>query len=225
MSPEGPRGGSDGAGRPDEAGGSDGAGGPDSPRRAGGSGETGEPRGAGPARGSRTERAPASVRRRASTRATVRRLLAPGPLPTLVLLLASFALTGYAGVRLFDKDPLGVALWLAGAAVLHDLALVPLYSLADRGAQRVLGPRLVNYVRFPAVVSGLLLLVYFPLITRQVGRYERVTALPADAYLHRWLLLTAALFAVSALVLAARRTAARPRSSGRPPASGPPPRT
>ncbi|WBB64586.1 hypothetical protein O7599_22305 [Streptomyces sp. WMMC500] len=152
-------------------------------------------------------------------------MLAPGPLPTLVLLLASFALTGYAAVRLFDKHPLAVALWLVAAAILHDLALVPLYSLADRGARRVLGPRLVNYVRFPAVVSGLLLLVYFPLILRQVGRYERVTGLPADAYLYRWLLITAGLFAASALVLAARRTVARPRSSGPPPASGPPPRT
>jgi len=190
-----------------------------------GSGEPGGPSGVGGPSGPRGSRNPDGSRTERAVPRSVRRLLAPGPLPTLVLLLASFALTGYAGVRLFDKDPLGVALWLAGAAVLHDLALVPLYSLADRGAQRVLGPRLVNYVRFPAVVSGLLLLVYFPLITRQVGRYERVTALPADAYLHRWLLLTAALFAASALVLAARRTAARPRSSGRPPASGPPPRT
>ncbi|WP_326796687.1 hypothetical protein OG946_15445 [Streptomyces sp. NBC_01808] len=180
---------------------------------AGGSSGTGGTGGTG---GSRTERAAPGP---------VRRLLAPGPLPTLVLLLASFALTGYAGVRLFGKDPLGVALWLAVAAVLHDLALLPLYSLADRGAQRVLGPRLVNYVRFPAAVSGLLLLVCFPLITRQVGRYETVTALPADAFLYRWLLITAALFAASALVLAARRTVARPRSSGPPPASGPPPRT
>ncbi|MER6924634.1 hypothetical protein ABT314_37830, partial [Streptomyces spiralis] len=54
----------------------------------------------------------------------------------LVLLACSFALAGYAGVRLFAGDWFGVALWFVGAALLHDLVLLPLYAAADRAALR-----------------------------------------------------------------------------------------
>lgn len=58
--------------------------------------------------------------------------------PLQILLLAcSFALAGYAGVRLLAGDWFGVALWFVGAAVLHDLVLVPLYAGADRAVTRV----------------------------------------------------------------------------------------
>lgn len=60
--------------------------------------------------------------------------------PLQILLLAcSFALAGYAGVRLLAGDWFGVALWFVGAAVLHDLVLVPLYAGADRAVSRGLG--------------------------------------------------------------------------------------
>ncbi|MBT2401344.1 hypothetical protein [Streptomyces sp. ISL-100] len=132
----------------------------------------------------------------------------------LLLVLVSFALAAYAGVQLLKGDALGVALWFVGAALLHDLVLLPLYSVTDRAAQFLFGGRpatpvrprkpSVNYVRVPAFVSGLLLLVWWPLILRQVGHYTAGTGLPADVFLGRWLLITAALFAASAAALTVR---------------------
>ncbi|MCY0937551.1 hypothetical protein [Streptomyces sp. H34-S4] len=132
----------------------------------------------------------------------------------LLLVLASFALAAYAGLRLFKGDTLGVAVWFVGAALLHDLVLLPLYSATDRaaqllfrgrtqGAQRLLRPT-VNYVRVPVFVSGMLLLVWWPLVLRQVDHFTASTALSEEVFLGRWLLITAGLFAASALVLLAR---------------------
>ncbi len=136
----------------------------------------------------------------------------------LVLLACSFALAGYAGIRLLADDWLGVLLWFVGAALVHDLVLVPLYGAVDRAVVHGCGRRrdLVVYVRAPAVFSGLLLLVWFPLIGGRVSeRYERFTGLPATGFAGRWLLLTAALFGCSALLLVARL---RRETKQRPPA-------
>ncbi|MEU8438495.1 hypothetical protein AB0F18_37525 [Streptomyces sp. NPDC029216] len=130
----------------------------------------------------------------------------------LLLVLASFALACYAGLRLLAGDTLGVAVWFVGAALLHDLVLLPLYAVTDLAVQRVLGhgrrevgPRAgVNHVRVPVFVSGVLLLVYWPLVLRQAGHYTVTTGLPADVFLGRWLLITACLFAASAAALAVR---------------------
>nr|WSY50984.1 hypothetical protein OG999_13275 [Streptomyces sp. NBC_00886] len=127
----------------------------------------------------------------------------------LLLLACSFALAGYAGVRLLADDWFGVALWFAGAAVLHDLVLVPLYAGADRVLARMLGAvgrrEWTVYVRVPAVFSGLLLLVWFPLISGQVAdHYRSATALSGDGFLSRWLLITAVLFGGSAVLLVLR---------------------
>lgn len=43
----------------------------------------------------------------------------------LLLSACSFALAAYAGVRLLADDWFGVALWFVGAALLHDLVLLP----------------------------------------------------------------------------------------------------
>ncbi|CAG6390565.1 hypothetical protein NMG29_09330 [Streptomyces cocklensis] len=132
----------------------------------------------------------------------------------LLLVLASFALACYAGLRLLKGDAAGVAVWFVGAALLHDLVLLPLYAVTDRVVVVLLGhgpgdgPRTrrawINHVRVPAFVSGVLLLVYWPLVLRRVGRYTTTTSLPADVFLGRWLLITACLFAASAAVLAVR---------------------
>ncbi|WP_406365933.1 hypothetical protein [Streptomyces sp. NBC_00645] len=127
----------------------------------------------------------------------------------LLLLACTFALAAYAGVRLLADDWFGVALWFVGAAVLHDLVLVPLYAGADRAVAVSLdaaGHRdRTVYVRVPAALSGLLLLVWFPLISGQVAdHYRSAAALPGDTFLARWLLITAVLFAGSALVLLLR---------------------
>ncbi|MCX4626478.1 hypothetical protein [Streptomyces sp. NBC_01443] len=151
----------------------------------------------------------------------------------LLLVLASFALAVYAGVRLLKGDTLGVALWFVGAALLHDLVLLPLYSVTDRAVQLLFRGRAgagegpprpsVNYVRVPACVSGLLLLVWWPLILRRVSRYTAATGLPADVFLGRWLLITAGLFIASAATFLVRgwhesgprRRAARRQRQGR----------
>lgn len=135
-----------------------------------------------------------------------RRLYGEGPLH-LILLTATFCLAGYAGVRLLDGDTADVLLWFAGSAVLHDLVLLPVYAGADRALRAALGPRraLVNFVRVPAFCSGLLLLVWFPLITRRTEqRYEAAAGTSPDVYFGNWLLITGALFALSALWLLVR---------------------
>ncbi|MFD2078248.1 hypothetical protein SAMN05421678_13032 [Actinopolymorpha cephalotaxi] len=139
-----------------------------------------------------------------------------GPLHLLVL-VASFALAGYAAIRFVPANPVGVAAWFVGAVVCHDLVLLPLYSLLDLGAAAVLRRRpaalpsrsSVNYLRVPAVLSGLLFLVFAPLILRLPPGFEYITGRPVTPYLSHWLLVTAALFAGSAVLLAWR---ARPRS-------------
>jgi len=147
----------------------------------------------------------------------------------LLLVLGSFALTGYAGIRLLGgQEPWMVVLWFAGAALLHDLVLLPLYTLTDRAAQIVLGNRRLgaetsagrgwtNHVRVPVFLSGLLFLTYFPLILQRGNRFTAYTTLPDDVFLGRWLLITAVLFALSALTLLIRlfrsRTARRASDS------------
>ncbi|WP_037872423.1 hypothetical protein [Streptomyces sp. NRRL S-37] len=133
-----------------------------------------------------------------------------------VVLLCSFVLCAYAGVRLLDGDWFPVALWFVGAAVVHDLVLLPLYAGADRALVRGAARRgWVPYVRVPAALSGLLLLVWFPLISGRVSeRYAGVAGLSADGYAMRWLIVTAVLFGGAAVVFAVRR------GRGRGPADG-----
>ncbi|MEU2133217.1 hypothetical protein [Streptomyces sp. NPDC018352] len=134
-----------------------------------------------------------------------------GPLHLLVL-IASFALTGYAMVRLFAVRPLEVAIWFVGAAILHDLILLPLYSLADLSALSVLrhdatdGPAVpwINHLRVPTFLSGLLLLVWFPLIFRLSVPYPGYTGLSYSVYLGRWLAITGVVFAASAVAFSFR---------------------
>ncbi|MEU3862592.1 hypothetical protein AB0F03_35625 [Streptomyces sp. NPDC028722] len=144
-----------------------------------------------------------------------------GPLHLLVL-IASFALTAYAMVRLFAVRPLEVVIWFVGAAVLHDLILLPLYSLADLSALSVLrhrtadGPAVpwINYLRVPAFLSGLLLLVWFPLVFRLAVPYPGDTGLSDRVYLGRWLAITGVLFAASAVAFAIRLRRARRAGRG-----------
>jgi hypothetical protein len=144
-----------------------------------------------------------------------RREYGAGPLHLLAV-AASVTVAAYALARVFDVvgDPLRVVLWLAGAVVAHDLVLFPLYALLGLIAGGVLVPdahrsRLriaaLNHLRAPALASGLLLLVWFPLIASKAPRtFMRSSGLEVGVYLDRWLLATAALFAGSALLFALR---------------------
>jgi hypothetical protein len=140
----------------------------------------------------------------------------------LLALLASFAVAGYAVAHLVHLPTLGrIAVWFLAAVIGHDLILFPLYALADRSfgaALRALWPRRgavarvppLNYIRVPVLGTGLLFLVFLPGIIRQGGpTYHAATGQTQQPFLDRWLLLTAAMFALSAVAYAIRlRTAA-----------------
>ncbi|GAA4983939.1 hypothetical protein [Actinopolymorpha pittospori] len=167
----------------------------------------------------------------------MRRLLGPlrwygaGPLHLLVL-LGSFALAGYAAMRFVPGNPLGVAAWFVGAIVGHDLLLLPLYSLLDRGARAVFRHRpapgplppgpWINHLRVPAVLSALLFLVFAPLILRLPSGFEHITGRPVTPYLTHWLLITGALFVGSAVILAWRVGQARRLTNSSAPDAGRP---
>jgi hypothetical protein len=131
----------------------------------------------------------------------------------LLTLIASFALAGYAAQRLLARDPMAILIWFAGAVIGHDLLLMPLYTLADRSVLAVFRhdrrpdpPTVswINYLRVPVVLSGLLLLIWFPLIFRLATRFTLLTGLPVDPYFWHWLAVTGALFLLSAVALAVR---------------------
>ncbi len=141
----------------------------------------------------------------------------------LLALLACFGLAGYAAARLIPSQPLGVATWFLGAVIGHDLLLMPLYALADRSVMAAIrhrAPQLpvtpwINYIRVPAALSGLLLLVWFPLILRLRSPYHASTTLSADPYAWHWLAVTGALFLLSAVAFALRLRG-RPRTVAAP---------
>jgi hypothetical protein len=141
----------------------------------------------------------------------------------LLTMAAGFALAGYA-VFTFNPATLwnpqawwqSIAVWLAAAILFHDFALFPLYALADRllgiaswrrqrrpRRHRRVSPR--NYLRIPALGSGLSLLMFFPGIIKQgSATYLAATGETQQPVLGRWLLLTAAMFTASALLYAIR---------------------
>jgi hypothetical protein len=131
----------------------------------------------------------------------------------LAALLGCFALTGYTVTRLTadTSSLLQIVIWFVGAAVVWDLVLGPALALADRGLSRAV-PRVpaLNYLRFPAGLSLLLLAVFAPLIfSRSESRYRAKTGLTEDPYLERWAAVTAALFAASAMAYGVRVVRAR----------------
>ncbi|MBV8542864.1 MAG: hypothetical protein JO063_04675 [Pseudonocardiales bacterium] len=130
-------------------------------------------------------------------------------------LLAGFVVAGYAGIRLLAGNSVGIGAWFVGSAVVHDLVLFPLYAGLDAAVVMLLrrhpawatvaGVRWLNYLRVPSVVSGLLLLVWSPLILRvPEPAYHAASGLSAQPFLARWLAVTAVLFAISAATLAVR---------------------
>jgi hypothetical protein len=156
-----------------------------------------------------------------------------GSHPLHLLTMASgFALLGYI-LATFKPATLwnpgtwwrSIAVWFAAAVVAHDLLFFPLYALADRVltariSRRPSGghPRVFarNYIRVPALGAGLTLLIFLPGIIEQGGpTYQAATGQTQQPFLGRWLLLTAVMFAVSALVYATRLATARRQAAGR----------
>ncbi len=148
-----------------------------------------------------------------------------GPLHLVVAIL-SVALVAYALMRVFGElsNPLRFFIWFGGAIVIHDLLLFPLYALVGLlivRATRTTDPsdRLrvaaLNHLRVPLLLSGLALLVWLPLVLGKGERsYMAASGLSNDVYLGRWLILSAALFLVSAIAFALRFRRLRPTGPG-----------
>lgn len=139
----------------------------------------------------------------------------PGDVLKVLGSAAVIAVAAFAVSRVFEiasTDRVNFLLWLLAGAVLHDLVLLPLYVLADLVARVAVADhplrrvRVVNHLRFPAAISLVLLLVYFPsILGRNDANFARVSGRPqATDPLEAWLWITAAAFVVSALVLAVR---------------------
>jgi hypothetical protein len=149
-----------------------------------------------------------------------RRVYGSHPLHLLTL-LAGFALFGYVLVTITPAALWNhriwwqsILVWFAVAVIAHDLVLFPLYSLADRilaGANGFRTPvSVVNYVRVPALGSGLTLLVFLPGIIEQGSATVYAAAgQTQEPFLGRWLLLTAAMFGLSAIAYAVRMAVRR----------------
>lgn len=149
---------------------------------------------------------------------------APGPRPwvegitrrsgahpaALVALLAGLLLAVVALRELLEARTIDVGTWFLAAAILHDAAFLPAYIAADallvmlwrRAPGKVAW---LNFVRFPAAISGMLLLAYSSTILRlSDGSFETKTQRSDEAYLSHWLFVTAVLAVVSAACYLAR---------------------
>jgi hypothetical protein len=133
----------------------------------------------------------------------------------LISLVLCFVVAGYAAIRIFESDSVvGLLTWFVGALIFNDFVLFPAYSLLDRllrGAEG--GPRrdsrrrvpVVNHVRVPLLLAGLLLLLWFPLIfSKPEPAYQAATGLDTSPYLGRWLAISGAFLAISAVLYALR---------------------
>jgi hypothetical protein len=127
----------------------------------------------------------------------------------LIAHLALLPLAAWALLQVLDfRAASNVVLWLVAAVILHDLILLPIYSGLDRAARAVV-PGAINYVRVPAGLSLLMLLVFWGTIAgKGDGAYRRVSGLEYDGYASRWLLASALLFLGSGALywLRSRRT-------------------
>jgi hypothetical protein len=132
--------------------------------------------------------------------ARIRALYGASPLHLLAH-LAAFALVAFALLQIAGTNTaMRIGLWLVASVVLHDLVLLPFYGALDRVERAALG-RSVNYVRVPALFSGLLLLVFLPSIAGEgAPAFRRVSGLEPEGYLERWLLVSAGMFALAGAV-------------------------
>jgi hypothetical protein len=145
-------------------------------------------------------------------------LYGAGPLNLAVLLLC-VAVAGYAAsIVAGDEAWPWMAVWFVAAVVVHDGLLSPLAAAADavlrfclRWFPRVPArPTTVNYIRVPVLGAALTFLMFLPGIIRQgepvvIGQ----TGLDQGPFLGRWLLLVAAMVAMSAAIYGVRRFSQR----------------
>jgi hypothetical protein len=139
-----------------------------------------------------------------------RRRYGASPLHLAAHLLA-FAIAAFALDRIVSAGEVKVLVaWYLGLIVAHDLIFVPAYSGLDRlvqaalarlPARRLANVPVINHVRAPALISGLLLLIYAPLISGHSDEdYFGNSGHHLEHYARNWLLISAALFGGSALI-------------------------
>jgi hypothetical protein len=116
-----------------------------------------------------------------------------------------------------------ILVWFAGCLLAVEFILIPAAWALDRITSGPASRRITRhrrgagcaYIRVPAMLSGLLLIVFLPLILRLgTPTFHAYTGSTPSIYLARWLETSAALFAISALLYAARH-ARKPRPPGR----------
>ena len=119
---------------------------------------------------------------------------------------ALFAVFAYIALQLADARSVGnIIAWFVAAIVLHDIVLLPFYTALDRVAKRAAPRGAINYLRIPAGISLLLLLLFYPpIFGRNHGSFVRVAGVEPTGYLERWLLVTAVLFALAAVLYAVK---------------------
>lgn len=144
----------------------------------------------------------------------------------LLTLVAGFALLGYV-IATVKPETLwntnvwwqSIAVWFAAAIIAHDLVLFPIYALADRlltvNRRSVANVPVLNYIRVPALGAALTLVVFLPGIIEQgAPTYLAATGQTQEPFLGRWLLLTAAMFAASAIAFVIKLVLSRAKSTG-----------
>jgi hypothetical protein len=159
----------------------------------------------------------------------------------LLLLVAAAAVAGWAVLQwLQAPTPVRLLVWFGAAVIGHDLVAFPIYSGLDHLLIRVIGGTsasdesatitrwrraAINHIRFPALLSGLLLLMWYPLILkRSNGVYFAASGQRQSRYLGNYLLAVALLFGGSLVIFLLRlaRAAGRSRNDASPPGTTPP---
>ena len=147
----------------------------------------------------------------------------------LLLLVIAAAVAGWAVLQWVKAPtPVRLLVWFAGALIGHDLIAFPVYAALDRLLLRVIGGRsafdaaasisrwrraAINHVRIPALLSILLLLMWYPLIfKRSDGVYFAASGRHQSRFLGNYLLAVGLLFGASLIVFMLRLGLAAGRS-------------
>ena len=142
-----------------------------------------------------------------------KRVYGESPLHLLGQLVA-FVIAVYAFVQVTkvgSTDTRSLLIWFVAGALLHDFLFIPIYLVLDFVARRGVRDhphrrvRVINHVRVPVAISGVMFLTLFPLILgRGEPNFVRTAGQQPPDYLGSWLLVTALAFGASALAYAVR---------------------
>ena len=152
----------------------------------------------------------------------LRRFYGAQPLHLMATIVAfAIVAAGVAGWFQPGSDPRGIIVWFILCDIAVEAILLPLAWALDRLARLGGGPapassvvtparRAVAFIGIPGALSLLLLAVFAPLILRaDTGAFTSITGIAPPNYLVRWLIATAAMYAISAVWFALTlRTAA-----------------